>query len=84
MTDNLKNYNDQSNEAINSGPAFYNISFNLSSVTSDPSPVVTVSLLEVNKHRTTIVAGQTCLCDSRATNSMIKRRYTKHYERKMR
>ena len=37
---NLKNYNDQSNEAINSEPTFDNSSFDLSSSNSDPLPLV--------------------------------------------
>ena len=79
VTYNLNNYNNQSNEAINSEPTFYNSSFNLSSGTSDPLPVVTVSLQWGKKHRATIVAGITCLWDSGATNSTIKRLHTKHY-----
>ena len=81
MTENLNNYNNQSNEAINSEPTFGKSSFNLSSGTSDPLPVLTVSLRVVNKHRATTVAGLTCLRDSGDTDSMIKRRHTKHYER---
>ena len=59
VTDNLNNYKYQSNEAINSGPTFDNSSSNLSSGTSDPLPVVTVSLQGVKKHRETTVAGIT-------------------------
>ena len=84
MTDNLKNYKDQSNETINSDPKIDTSSFNLSSGTSDSLPVVTVSLQVVNKHIATTVAGITCLLDSRSTNSMIKIRHTNNYERKMR
>ena len=84
MTNNLNNYNDQNNEAIDNDPTLDNSSFRLSSGTSDPLPVVTVSLLVGKKHRGTIVAGLTFLWDSGATNSMIKIRHTKHYERKMR
>ena len=84
VTENLKNCKDQNNEAINSDPKFDNSSFTLSSGTSDPLPGVTVSLHGGNKHRATIVAGLTCLWDSRATNSMIKIRHTKPYERNMR
>ena len=84
VTDNLKNYNDQSNEAINSEPKFDNSSFNLSSVTCYPLSVVTVSLQGEKKHRETVVASLTCLWDSGYTNSMIKIQHTKHYERKMR
>ena len=35
------------------------------------------------KHRATIVAGLTCLWDSGATDSKVKEKHTKHYERKM-
>ena len=84
VTYNLKNYKDQINEAINREPTFDASSFNLSSGTRDPLPVVTVSLLGVNKHRAITVAGITCLWDSGATDSMIKIRHTKHYGYKMR
>ena len=84
MKENLKNYKDQSNEAINSDPKFDNSSFNLYSGTSDPLPVVTVFLRGGNKHRETIVAGLKCLWDIRSTNSMIKRRHTKHHEHNIR
>ena len=65
-------------------PTFDTSSFNLSSGTSDHLPVVNVFLKVVKKHIATTVAGLTCLWDIRATNSMIKRRHTKHCERKMR
>ena len=84
VTDNLNNYNNQVNESINSDPTFDNSSFNLSSVTSDPLPVVTVSLRGGKKHRENIVPGLMCLLDIRATDSMIKIRHTNNYERKMR
>ena len=57
MTDNLNNYNDRSNEAIDNELSFDDSSFNLSSGTIDPLPVVTVSLRGGNKHRATVVAG---------------------------
>ena len=63
VTDKLNIYKDQINEAINSDPAFDNSSFNLSSGTSDPLPVVTVSLRGGKKHIATTVAGLTCLWD---------------------
>ena len=84
VKDNLKNYKDQSNEAINSEPTFDTSSFNLSSGTRYPLPVVTVSLLGGKKHRATTVAVLTLLWDSGATNSMIKRQHTNNYERKIR
>ena len=67
VTKNLNIYKDQSNEAINSEPTFDISSFNLSSGTSDPLPVVTVSLWVGKKHRATTVEGITCLWDSGAT-----------------
>ena len=79
VTYNLKNYKYQSNEAIHSEPKFDTSSFNLSSGTSYPLPVVTVSLRVVKKHRATTVAGITCLWDSGATNSMIKILHNNHY-----
>ena len=84
VTENLKNYKDQGNEAINSKPEFDTSIFNLSSGNSDPLPVVTVSLRGLKKHRSTTVAGITSLWYSWATNIMIKIRHNKHYERKMR
>ena len=44
VTDNLKNYKDQIDEAINSEPTFGTISLNLSISTINPLPLVTVSL----------------------------------------
>ena len=44
MTNNLKTTKDQLNEYINNGPTFDTNSFNLSSGTSNPLTVVTVSL----------------------------------------
>ena len=64
MTENLNTYKDQSNEAIKSELEFDNSDLNLSRGTSDPLPVVTVSLLGGKKHRATTVAGITCLLDS--------------------
>ena len=84
VTDNLKNYEDQINESINSEPTFDTSSFTLSGGNSDPLPVVTVSLRVVKKHISTNVAGLTCLWGSGATDVMIKIQHTKHYERKMR
>ena len=76
VTDTLNNYNDQNNESIDNDPTFENSGFNLSSGTSEPLPVVTVSLRGGKKHRATVVAGLTLLWYSGATNSMIKRRHT--------
>ena len=44
-----------------------------------PLPLLTVSLLGVKKHGSTIVAGLTCLWNIGATNSTIKRRHNKNY-----
>ena len=83
MTKNIKDYNNQNNEAIDNDTTLDNSSFSLSSGTSDPLPVVTVYLRGGNKPRLTVVAGLTCLWDSGDTDSTIKRRHTKHYELKM-
>ena len=83
MTNNIKDYNDQYNDAIDNEPTLDNISFNLCSDTRDPLPVVTVSLRGGKKHRATVVAGLTRLWGSGATDSMIKRRHNKHYELNM-
>ena len=61
VTENLNNYKDQGNEAINSKLEFDTSIFNLSSGNSDPLPVVTVSLRGLKKHRSTTVAGITSL-----------------------
>ena len=58
-------------------------SFNASSGTMDPLSVVTVTLLEGNKHTATAIDGITCLWDSRYTNIMIKIKINKYYEHKM-
>ena len=84
MTNNLKTTKDQLNEYINNGPTFDTNSFNLSSGTSNPLPVVTISFQVGKKHVSENVAGLTWLWDNRATNIMINRKHTKHYERKMR
>ena len=84
VTNNLKTTKDQLNEAINNEPTFDTNIFNLSSSTSDPLPVVTVSLWGGKKHRAKNVAVLTCFWDSGATNNMIKRKHTKHYECRMR
>ena len=84
MSNNIKDYNNQNNEAIDNEPTLHNSGFSLSRGNSDPLPVVTVSPQGGNKHRATIVAGLTCLWYSGATDSMIKRQHMKHYERKMR
>ena len=84
MTNNLKTNKYQSNEAIQNEPMFDTNRFNLSSGTSDTLPVVTVYLWVGNKHRATAIAGIKWMRDSEATESTIKKKNTKHYERKMR
>ena len=84
MTNNIKDYNDQYNDAIDNEPTLDDDGFNLSIGTRDPLTVVTVSIRGGKKHRETVVAGLTCSWDSGATGSMIKRRHTEHYERNMR
>ena len=59
VTENLKNYKEQSNEAINSEPTFDTSNFHFYSGTSNPLPVVTVSIQGGNKHRATTVADIT-------------------------
>ena len=83
VTKNFKNNKYRSNDSINSEPAFDISNFNLSISTSDPLPLLTVSLSKEKKHRETTVSGLTCLWDSGATGSIIKRQHTKHHERKM-
>ena len=58
--------------------------FTLSSKTKDPLPVVTVSLRKGKKQRAANIYVLKCLWDSGATNSMIKRKHTNHYEYRMR
>ena len=79
VTDNLNNYKDQINEAINSYPTFDTSSSNLSSGASDPLPEISIYLRRGKKHRAKTVAGLTCLWYSVATNSLIKRRHTNNY-----
>ena len=64
VTNNLKNYKDQSNEEINSEPEFDTSNFNLSIDTSGPLPEVTVSLQGGKKHRTNTTSSLTCLWDT--------------------
>ena len=84
VTDNLNNYKYQSNESINNEQTFDTSSFNLSSSTSDPLPVVTIYLRRGKKNIATTAACLTRLWYSGVTNRMIKIRHTKNYERKMR
>ena len=61
MTNNIRDYNDQYNDDIDNERTLDNSSFNLSSGTIYPLPVVTVFLRGGKKHRATVVAGLTCL-----------------------
>ena len=83
VNNNIKTNKDQLNDAIYNELTFDTNSFNSSSGTSEPLPVVNVTLRVCKKHRATIDAGITCLWDSRATNSMINIKQTKHYEHHM-
>ena len=83
MTDNINKNKNEHNDPIEYEPRF-DSKFILSSGTKDPLPVVTVSLRRGKKQRAKIIAGLTCLWDSRATDVMIKRRHTKPYEIKIR
>ena len=71
VTDNLNNNKDQSNESIKNKPTFDTNSFNLSRCTSNPLPVVTVSLQGGKKHISKNISGPTFLRDSGATIIMI-------------
>ena len=82
MNNNTKTNKDQRDDVIGNDPKF-DSSFNLSSGTKDPLPVVTVSLRGGKKYTATDASGIICLWDRGATNSMIKRRHTTFYERKM-
>ena len=84
VTDNKKTNKDQLNEAIYNEPTFDTSSFNSSSSTRYPLPVVTVTLQGGKKHRATNVAGLAFLWDSGANDSTIKRKHYKYYELKMR
>ena len=70
MTDNIKTNKNQHNDAIENEPNFDH-TFNLSSRTKDPLPVVTGSLIVGKKKRAMTVAGRICVWDSGATASMI-------------
>ena len=82
VTKNIKTNKHQRNDAIKNDPKFDN-KFSLYRRTKEPLPVVIVSLQGGKKQRSTDVAGLTCLWDSKATDSIIKRTHTKYYERKM-
>ena len=84
VTNNLKTTKYQLNEAINNDPTFDTNIFNLSSGTSNPLPVLTVSIWQGKKHRATTVSRITLLWVIGATNGIINRKHIKHYECKMR
>ena len=81
-TDSIKKNKNQCNDAIENDPKFDN-AFILSSGTKYPLPEVTVRLRRGKKQRSTMVSGSTFLWDSGATEIMIKRKHTKHHERRM-
>ena len=59
VTNNIKDYNYQYNDAIDNEPTFDNSNFSLYSGTRYPLPVVTISLRGGKKQRATIDAGLT-------------------------
>ena len=83
MTNNIKKNKNHCNDVIEHELKFYNI-FSLSSDTKYPLTVVTTGLRGGKKQRARMISGLTLLWSSRATDSMIKRKYTKHYELMMR
>ena len=83
LNENIRTNKDQLNEAIYNDPKFDTSSFNSSSGTRDPLPVVTVTLRGGKKHRETNVAGLTCLWGSGSTDRMISRKHTEYYEQKI-
>ena len=78
VKNNINTIKDQLNEAIYNEPTYDTSSFNSSSGTIDPLPVVTVTLRGGKKYRATTVAGITCMGYIRATDSMIKRKHNKY------
>ena len=66
VNNNIKKDKDQHNEAIENEPKF-DSSFNLSSGTKDPLPVVTVSLRGGDKQKAIEIDGLTCLWDRGVT-----------------
>ena len=83
VTNNIKKKKNQLNDTIKNDPKFDH-TFSLSRGTTDPQPVVTVSLRGGKEQISTTVSGITFLWDSGATDIMIKIKHTKYYERKMR
>ena len=82
VANNINN-KDQCNDTIEYEPKFDN-TFSLSCGIKDPPPpVVTFRLWEGKKYRATIIYGLTCLWNSGATESTIKRKHTKLNERNM-
>ena len=72
VTSNINISKYQLNDSIENEPKFDTNSFNSSSETRDPLPVVIVTLRGGKKHRETDVSGITRLRDTGATNSIIK------------
>ena len=71
VNDSIKTNKDRRNDSIENDPKF-DYCFNLSSGTTYPLPVATVSPRKGKKNRATNVAGLICLWDSGATYIMIK------------
>ena len=82
VTNNIK-IKDQCNDSIAYDPNFGN-KFGLSSNSNmDTLPLVTVTLRGGNKNRVDRISGLTCLWYSGATDSIIKKKHTRPYERIM-
>ena len=84
VTNNIKTNKYQLNDAIHNEPTFDTSRFNSYKGTREPLPVVNITPLGGRKHRSMTVSGLTYLWDSGDTDSTIKRKHTKYYERKMR
>ena len=76
VTNKINTNKNKLNDAIYNETTFYTSSFNLSSGTRDPSPVVTVTLLGGKKQRATIVAGIIFLWYNGATEITIEQKNT--------
>ena len=84
VTEKINTNKDQLNDSIYNEPTFDTNSFNSSSGTRNPLPVVNVTLRGGKKHIAMTVAGLKFLWGSGATNRMINKKQTKYYERNIR
>ena len=75
---------DQCNDAIAYEPEFDNTFSLYRDSIRYPLSVVTVTLIVGKKNRSNVIYVLTFLWDSGATDSMIKRKYTRPYEYRMR